>query len=88
VLFVAHLHGALVVVLPVLPLLLLVASLLVGVYPGCEAAMRLAERIASRARKAGSATIEALRPPLPEERPIHGGLLLAFSLSGRAPPRP
>jgi hypothetical protein len=87
VLVVAHLHGSLGVVLPVLPLLLLVASLLVGVYPGCDAAMRLAERIASRARDVGATAIDALRPPLPAGHAAHGGLLLAFSLSGRAPPR-
>ncbi|HEX6228607.1 MAG TPA: hypothetical protein VFZ41_03990, partial [Solirubrobacterales bacterium] len=83
----AHLHGSLGVLLPVVPLLLLVVSLLFGFYPGCEAAMRLAERIASRARGVASAEIDALRPPLPECHAVHGGLLLAFSLSGRAPPR-
>jgi hypothetical protein len=87
VLVVAHLHGSLVVVLPVVPLLLLVASLLFGVYPGCEAAMRIAERIAARARALGSTAANALRPPPPTAHAIHGGLLLAFSLSGRAPPR-
>ena len=42
-------------VLPAVPLLLLVLSLLLGRYPGLETAMRLAERIASAARVAGSA---------------------------------
>lgn len=72
--------------LPALPLLALLAALLVGRYPGCEAIVRLSERIA------------ALRTPRPElagrRRPAHrppsfarrGGLLLALSLSGRAPP--
>jgi hypothetical protein len=87
VLVVAHLHGSLAVVLPVVPLLLLVASLLFGFYPGCEAAMRIAERIASRAGRHAAAAIDALRPPLPPSHAAHGGLLLAFSLSGRAPPR-
>jgi hypothetical protein len=69
------------------PLLLLVASLLLGRYPGCEAAMRLAERIASRARTKVTATGNWRRPRLPASRVAQGGLLLAFSLSGRAPPQ-
>jgi hypothetical protein len=71
--------------LPALPLLALLLALLVGRYPGCEAIVRLSERIA------------ALRSPrlgTTGRRPGHrppslvrgGGLLLALSLSGRAPP--
>ena len=33
------------------PLLLLLVALLLGRYPGCEAAMRIAARIASRTRR-------------------------------------
>jgi hypothetical protein len=68
------------------PLLLLVVSLLFGVYPGCEAAMRLAERISSRARTKVTAVANWRRPPWPARRVAHGGLLLAFALSCRAPP--
>jgi hypothetical protein len=71
--------------LPVAPLLALLAALLLGRYPGHRAIVRLSERIAARARRPRRAA-SAARPrwaPLPA---IHGGLLLAHSLSGRAPP--
>jgi hypothetical protein len=71
-------------VLPVVPLLALVVPLLFGFYPGCETAMRLADRITSRTR--GRTTVTAPPPRRAEQRVAHGGLLLAFSLSGRAPP--
>jgi hypothetical protein len=72
--------------LPAVPLFVLLAMLLVGRYPGCEAIVRLSERIAAwrRPRLAASS-----RRPLPRRAPSFaaaGGLLLAFSLSGRAPP--
>lgn len=86
VLVVAQMHGSLGAVLPVVPLLLLVASLLFGFYPGCETAMRIAERIAAGARRLAAAAVDALQPPLRSSLAAHGGLLLAFSLSGRAPP--
>jgi hypothetical protein len=72
--------------LPALPLLALLLALLVGHYPGCEAIVRLSERIAAARRgdRATSARTEpAYRPPSFARR---GGLLLALSLSGRAPP--
>ncbi|MET0305619.1 MAG: hypothetical protein ABW196_05250 [Solirubrobacterales bacterium] len=68
------------------PLLLLLASLLLGRYPGAEVAMRLAERIASRARALATAARSWIRPRPPASHAARGGLLLAFSLSGRAPP--
>lgn len=71
--------------LPVVPLLALLVSLLFGVYPGCEAAMRLADRIAARTRSKAAAIV-ALPARRSPRRAAHGGLLLAFSLSGRAPP--
>jgi hypothetical protein len=67
------------------PLLLLLVSLLLGRYPGAEVAMRLAERIASRARSLAVAGSWA-RPRPPASHAARGGLLLAFALSGRAPP--
>lgn len=68
------------------PLLLLLVSLLLGLYPGCEAAMRIADRLASRTRvkvtRAGSRRLP--RPPL--VRAPHGGLLIALGLAQRPPP--
>jgi hypothetical protein len=72
--------------LPVAPLLLLLVSLLFGFYPGCDAMMRLADRIASGSRARFTALDRPSRPHPPARRAAHGGLLLAFSLSGRAPP--
>ena len=73
-------------VLPAVPLLLLVLSLLLGRYPGLETAMRLAERIASGARERICAALNASRPSPPAAHAAHGGQLLAFSIAGRAPP--
>jgi hypothetical protein len=69
--------------LPALPLLLLLAFLLLGRYPGCEAIVRLSERIFARPRTRAAATRRPLRPAT---RAASGGLLLARALSGRAPP--
>ena len=72
--------------LPVVPLLILVGALLFGRYPGCETIVRLAERIAARARAPRGARRlhRPARPP--RSHAPGGGLLLALSLSGRAPP--
>jgi hypothetical protein len=71
--------------LPVVPLLALLAFLLFGRYPGCEAIVRLSERIAARGRRA-KASPAPRRPGRPPRRAVSGGLLLAFGLCGRAPP--
>ncbi|MBK5220344.1 MAG: hypothetical protein JJE35_11245 [Thermoleophilia bacterium] len=71
--------------LPVVPLLALLAFLLFGRYPGCEAIVRLSERIAAR-RDHGRAALAPRQPGWPPTRAASGGLLLAFALSGRAPP--
>ena len=70
--------------LPALPLLALLATLLLGHYPGCEAIIRLSERIAGRRALLGTSK----RPRTPRFPAFvrSGGLLLALSLSGRAPP--
>jgi len=68
------------------PLLALLAALLLGRYPGCETAMRLAERIASRTRSPATAASNWRRPRTPPAHAAHGGLLLALGLCGRAPP--
>jgi hypothetical protein len=71
--------------LPAVPLLALLVCLLFGRYPGCEAIVRLSERIASR--RADQAGAEHRRAPLrPGSFAPRGGRLLALSLSGRAPP--
>jgi hypothetical protein len=74
------------VLIAAVPLLLLLGSLLLGFYPGCETALRLAERIASRAGRRPARAARQRRPPRPASHAAHGGLLLAFGLSGRAPP--
>jgi hypothetical protein len=71
--------------LPAVPLLLLLAFLVLGRYPGHEAIVRLSERIAAASRRRGAAAV-APRPLRPPTRAASGGLLLAFALSGRAPP--
>ena len=68
------------------PLLLLLAALILGRYPGCETAMRLAERIALRGRAPATRARDWLRPRPPATTFARGGLLLACGLSGRAPP--
>jgi len=68
------------------PLLLLLVALLLGRYPGCDVAMRLAERIASRTRHTATAASNSRRPQPPASRAVHGGLLIAFSLAQRPPP--
>jgi hypothetical protein len=68
------------------PLLLLLVALLLGRYPGCEAAMRLAERIALRARRKATTASNSRRPRPPASRAAHGGLLIALSLAQRPPP--
>lgn len=70
--------------LPAVPLLVLLGFLLFGRYPGSEAIVRLAERIGSRAPTRPTAL--ASRPWPPRSFAPGGGLLLALSLSGRAPP--
>lgn len=72
--------------LPALPLLGLLLTLLLGHYPGCEAIVRLAERIADGPRRS-----RERRPALPKPPRAfapHGGLLIALGLAQRPPPLP
>jgi len=72
------------IVLALVPLLALLASLLLGHYPGCEAILKLGERIASRwGRSAGR---RESRPIAPEPKAVSGGLLIALGLAQRPPP--
>jgi hypothetical protein len=67
-----------------IPLLVLVVSLLFGLYPGCEAMVRLGERIAARPKHV-EATSQR-RPSSPAAQAIRGGLLIAFGHAQRPPP--
>jgi hypothetical protein len=72
--------------LPALPLLGLLATLLLGRYPGCEAIVRLSERIAAAGHRGLGVASRRSAPRPPRSFAPAGGLLLALSLSGRAPP--
>ena len=72
------------ILLASIPLLLLVASLRAGVYPGCEAIVRISERIASRVR--GGVAESQPTPRRPRSRAASGGLLIAFGHAQRPPP--
>ena len=72
--------------LPAAPLLALLVALLLGRYPGHGAIVRISERIAARSHRRGRRAQAAQRPRRAPLRAAHGGLLLAHSLSGRAPP--
>lgn len=69
-----------------MPLLLLLAALILGRYPGCETAMRLAERFAGRRRSKDTVARSWCRPRPPAVRAPHGGLLIALGLAQRPPP--
>ncbi len=75
--------------LPAVPLLLLLGFLMLGRYPGCEAIVRLSERIASRRRHRGGDLAPVRAPPLraADVGAAGGGLLLALAtLRARTPP--
>lgn len=72
--------------LPAVPLLGLLAMLLLGRYPGCEAIIRLSERIAARQGTDGSPTFTPARPKPPRSFAPAGGLLIALGLAQRPPP--
>lgn len=74
------------VLIAAVPLFLLLGSLLFGFYPGCETALRLAERIASRAGRRPTRAVRQHRPRPPASHAVHGGLLIAFGLAQRPPP--
>lgn len=83
-LLVAHAAGLLAFVLPAVPLLLLVASLLWGVYPGCDTIVRLSERF--RCGRRPRAASVAARPARRWSFAASGGLLIAFARAERPPP--
>lgn len=73
--------------LPVLPLLGLLATLLLGRYPGCEAIVRLSEWIAGLSAPRHRPARAALPKP-PRSFAPGGGLLIALGLARRPPPLP
>jgi hypothetical protein len=82
---ISHSHGHLELLLPAVPLLLLIFSLLAGIYPGCETIVRLAERGKPTASRPAVA-VSRPRPFPPRTHAIRGGLLIAFGLAQRPPP--
>ncbi|HSC21444.1 MAG TPA: hypothetical protein VLC07_06925 [Solirubrobacterales bacterium] len=72
--------------LPALPLLALLLTLLFGRYPGCEAIVRLSERLASRTESNHGVARPAMLPKPPRSFAPSGGLLIALGLAQRPPP--
>lgn len=73
--------------LPALPLLALLLTLLLGRYPGCEAIVRFSERLANQGNpsRRGATRQAALHKP-PRSFAPSGGLLIALGLAQRPPP--
>jgi hypothetical protein len=70
--------------LALLPLMLLVVALVLGHYPGCDAIVRLSERLGSRLR---TRAVQAQpRPEAPCFHAASGGLLIALGVAKRPPP--
>jgi hypothetical protein len=74
--------------LPALPLLALLGTLLFGRYPGCEAIVRLSERIARLERAGRAPSSHSALPKPPRSFAPAGGLLIALGLAQRPPPLP
>jgi hypothetical protein len=68
------------------PLLALLVCLLFGRYPGCEAIVRLSERIAARSRTRRADADPEPTPLRPRSFAPGGGLLIALGLAQRPPP--
>jgi hypothetical protein len=74
--------------LPAVPLLGLLAMLVLGRYPGCEAIVRLSERLSAEGgRRPASARSSALPKP-PRSFAPAGGRLIALGHAQRPPPLP
>lgn len=82
----ARVTGLVTFLLPALPLLGLLLTLLLGHYPGCEAIVRLSERIAGVRRRTRDADRRLALPMPPRAFAPHGGLLIALGLAQRPPP--
>ncbi len=73
--------------LPAVPLLTLLAFLLAGRYPGCEAIVRLSERLGAEPPRAVAPRRRRLPRP-PRTFAPRGGLLIALGIAKRPPPLP
>jgi len=67
------------------PLFVLLAGLLLGRYPGCEAIVRLGDRFGTRWRPARGTQAHP-RPAAPASHAPSGGLLIALGFATRPPP--
>jgi hypothetical protein len=67
------------------PLLLLLGMLVLGIYPGCETILRLAERL-SPSHEGRPAMRKSRRPIPPPSFAACGGLLIGFGHPQRPPP--
>ncbi len=74
------------IALALVPLLALVGSLLLGIYPGCDAIVRLAERLSAPSLGRSVLSRRPQRPLAPRSFAASGGLLLAFGHAQRPPP--
>jgi len=74
--------------LPALPLLALLLTLLFGRYPGCEAIVRLSERLSNAVREVHAAVRRSPLPKPPRSFAPAGGLLIALGHAQRPPPLP
>jgi hypothetical protein len=74
--------------LPALPLLALLLTLLLGRYPGCEAIVRVSERLAEAVAQVRAPVRRAALPKPPRSFAPAGGLLIAFGHAQRPPPLP
>jgi hypothetical protein len=72
--------------LPAVPLLALLVCLLCGRYPGCEAIVRLSERIAAEKHPRRAAGGRQRLPKAPRSFAPGGGLLIALGIAQRPPP--
>jgi hypothetical protein len=72
--------------LPALPLLALLLTLLLGRYPGCEAIVRLSERLAEHGDSHRGQAARVALPKPPRSFAPSGGLLIALGLAQRPPP--
>ena len=72
--------------LPAVPLLALLLALLFGRYPGCEAIVRLSERIAGGEHPGARRPCRQRLPLPPRSFAPGGGLLIALGLAQRPPP--
>jgi hypothetical protein len=73
-------------VLPAVPLLVLVAFLLLGRFPGEQAIERLSRRIAARRRRPDRREPGRRPAARPDSWAPAGGQLIAFGLARRPPP--